>query len=226
MSHEVVRSVIDAHALNFVVRVRIVVFNCANRFVVQLRNPLHAMYGAVEQLASGALDAAAAALELETLSHGIDVMVGISSDMLDVEALRLGRLRVAAAATNVRDVLAECVKTSKRDAALVVLHVADDVPAIINVDPLRLRQVFRVFVCVVGGARSSHTCTYTHARARTHTNTHKHTHKDTHTYTSTHTHTYTNAHTNTRRNTRTLAHPRACKRTHAHTLAFSRPAQP
>jgi signal transduction histidine kinase len=150
MSHEVVRSVIDAPALNFVVRVRIVVFNCANRFVVQLRNPLHAMYGAVEQLASGALDAAAAALELETLSHGIDVMVGISSDMLDVEALRLGRLRVAAAATNLRDVLAECVNTSKRDASLVVMQVADDVPAIINVDPLRLRQVFRVSaVCCV-----------------------------------------------------------------------------
>jgi signal transduction histidine kinase len=101
------------------------------------------MYGAVTQLASGALDAAAAALELETLSHGIDVMISITSDMLDIEALRLGRLRVTPAPTNVRDVLAGCAKKSGGSGVVrrVRVDVADDVPPVIDVDALRLRQV-------------------------------------------------------------------------------------
>jgi signal transduction histidine kinase len=105
----------------------------------QLRNPLHSMYGALAQLASGALDAATTELELATLARGIDVMIAISSDMLDVEALRLGRLRIAAAPTDVRKVLAGCKATARK--TLASLHVAPDVPARISVDGLRLRQV-------------------------------------------------------------------------------------
>lgn len=74
------------------------------------------------------------------LSHGIDVMIGITNDMLDVEALRLGRLKITAALTNVRDVLAGCAKTSSRGVAI-DLRVADEVPAMIDVDALRMRQV-------------------------------------------------------------------------------------
>jgi signal transduction histidine kinase len=98
------------------------------------------MYGAVTQLASGALDAAAAALELGTLAHGIDVMVGITSDMLDMEALRAGRLRIVPAPTDVRIVLAGCAKTSA-GGVRVALEVASDVPALVDVDASRLRQV-------------------------------------------------------------------------------------
>lgn len=41
----------------------------------QLRNPIHAMNGAVAQLATGALSSERAEIELATLSRGIDVMV-------------------------------------------------------------------------------------------------------------------------------------------------------
>ena len=60
----------------------------------QLRNPLHAMQGAIQQLVSGELDPAAAREEVASLAHGLRVMVDITNDLLDVEALRAGRLRV------------------------------------------------------------------------------------------------------------------------------------
>ncbi len=73
------------------------------------------------------------------LSHGIDVMIGITNDLLDVEALRLGKLKIVAAPADVREVLAGCAKPIQGVA--VSLSVASDVPAKIIVDPLRLRQV-------------------------------------------------------------------------------------
>lgn len=101
------------------------------------------MSGAVAQLSSGALDAAAAAVELDSLSHGMSVMISITNDMLDVEALRAGRLRVSAAATDMRALLEECaVAMRQADGALRVdVDVAPEVPAIVTIDALRVRQV-------------------------------------------------------------------------------------
>ena len=97
------------------------------------------MHGAVLQLASGALDAAAVALEATSLAHGIDVMVQITNDMLDAEALRLGRLRIRPAPTDIRTVLAACAKAD--ESVAVALDVASNVPASVMVDALRFRQV-------------------------------------------------------------------------------------
>ena len=60
----------------------------------QLRNPIHAMYGAVTQLASGTLDVTGTAVALETLTNCIELMVGVTNNLLDAEALRRGALRV------------------------------------------------------------------------------------------------------------------------------------
>jgi hypothetical protein len=106
---------------------------------LQLRNPLHAMHGAVLQLASCTLDAAAAAVEAASLAHGIDVMIQITNDMLDAEALRLGRLRIRPAPTDIRTVLAACAKAD--ESVAVALDVSHDVPAFVVLDPLRFRQV-------------------------------------------------------------------------------------
>ncbi len=67
-------------------------------------------------------------------------MIGITSDLLDVEALRLGRLRIRPAPTDARSVLTGCTKVSRPDAKCTLL-VADDVPDTIDVDSLRFRQV-------------------------------------------------------------------------------------
>jgi hypothetical protein len=99
------------------------------------------MYGAVTRLASGEpLDAAGAALELGTLSNGIDVMIGVANDLLDAEALRAGRLRMRPAPTDLRECLARCLPGAAVSGAI-LLDVAPDVPGSVELDPLRLRQV-------------------------------------------------------------------------------------
>jgi hypothetical protein len=98
------------------------------------------MFGAVTQLASGALDAAASAVELRTLASGIELMIGVTNDLIDTEALREGRLRVAAAPTDLRACLAQCVPPRGGAGCTVQLDVALDVPPVIHVDALRLRQ--------------------------------------------------------------------------------------
>jgi signal transduction histidine kinase len=122
--------------------------------IAQLRNPLHAMSGAVQQLASGLLDAAAAALEFATLSHGINVMIAITSDLLDVEALRLGRLRMSPAPTDIRDVLgAVCAHAAQ--GVRVLLDVATEVPHTFEVDALRLRQARAAPCCDLNAVSDS-----------------------------------------------------------------------
>jgi signal transduction histidine kinase len=112
------------------------------------------MYGAVTQLASGTLDPSAAAVELATLSHGLDVMIGVTNDLLDAEALRLGRLRVHATPTNLRECVQKCIPPARgAGGASVHLDVALDVPCSVVLDPLRLRQV-----CVCMCMRMSTVC--------------------------------------------------------------------
>jgi CheY-like chemotaxis protein len=110
---------------------------------MQLRNPLHAMHGAIQQLVSGELDPAAAREEVASLAHGLRVMVDITNDLLDMEALRAGRLRVRPAPTELRAVLAACVRAAGGGdgGVAIALEVATAVPAFISVDALRLRQV-------------------------------------------------------------------------------------
>jgi signal transduction histidine kinase len=99
------------------------------------------MDGALQQLTSSpAARDAAEKTDMETLSQGIAVMIGITNDLLDAEALRLGRLRVCAAPTDLRAVLAECAPSARLGCPF-ELHLAPDVPAEIEVDALRLRQV-------------------------------------------------------------------------------------
>ena len=111
------------------------------------------------QLESGALSPKEVTVEMAALRHSASVMVDITNDLLDLEALRAGRLRVAPEATDVRSLVSACVayavrrrrsgrrsgRTRAPDAqmrgACVELTTAADVPDELWVDPLRLRQV-------------------------------------------------------------------------------------
>ena len=105
------------------------------------------MHDAAARLASGALDAAAASLELDALSRWIDVMNGVTSDLEDVGVPpRFGRLLVRSVPTDLRGCLAGCRPHGNGSAVggsscAVQLDVADDVPREVDLDPLRLRQV-------------------------------------------------------------------------------------
>jgi hypothetical protein len=98
------------------------------------------MYGAVALLSSGTLHSDAADLELLRLREGINVMISVMNDLLDAEALRLGRLRVRPVTTNLRMCLARCLPRST-PMCPTVLGIAAEVPAEVVLDPLRLRQV-------------------------------------------------------------------------------------
>jgi signal transduction histidine kinase len=111
-----------------------------NLLCVQIRNPLHAMYGAVALLSSGTLHSDAADAELLRLHEGIDVMISVTTDLLDAEALRLGRLRVQPAMVNLRALLTRWMPRST-PACPAVLGIAPEVPEGVALDPLRLRQV-------------------------------------------------------------------------------------
>lgn len=105
------------------------------------------MHGAVTQLQSGELDGAAAAVELASLSHGLNAMIEITNDLLDVEALRAGKLRIQSAAVNLREVLDRLARVAGRGGTHVTLQVAPDVPELLEVDSLRFGQAS--IACVV-----------------------------------------------------------------------------
>jgi hypothetical protein len=66
------------------------------------------MVGALTVLESGGgMRPAEVARELRSLRHGVDVMVGITSDFLDIHAMGAGKLKLNAAWTNVRQLLSE-----------------------------------------------------------------------------------------------------------------------
>lgn len=70
--------------------------------MVQLRNPLHAMGGALTMLESGAADVAETCREITSL---VNVMVAITGDFLDVQALSAGMLKLSPVWTSMRELL-------------------------------------------------------------------------------------------------------------------------
>ena len=94
---------------------------------MQLRNPLHAMVGALTILESGDIDAADTRRELTSLRHGVDVMCAITNDFLDVQALSAGRLKLSLVWTNLRELLEGCVRSVRNSCAscmcVVCVHV-------------------------------------------------------------------------------------------------------
>jgi signal transduction histidine kinase len=162
----------------------------ANNVVpMQLRNPLHAMVGALTILEFGDIDAADTRRELTSLRHGVDVMCAITNDFLDVQALSAGRLKLSLVCTNLRELLEGCVRSVRNSCASCIcvvcvcmcgcfcgfvcagtaapscslrvetdmrtrrcakysmrsssvhLAVGTDMPALLHIDPTRVRQV-------------------------------------------------------------------------------------
>jgi hypothetical protein len=115
------------------------------------------MYGAVALLSSGTLHSDAAEEELLRLREGIDVMICVTNDLLDAEALRLGRLRVRPVQTDLRSCLARCLPRSTATNPT-MLGIAAGVPAEVILDPLRLRQVRCYWMWVVRTTTYVHHC--------------------------------------------------------------------
>jgi hypothetical protein len=72
---------------------------------LQLRNPLHAMLAAVTVMEEEGVGPEERAWQLRSLRNGIDLMVGITNDVLDIQALGAGKLRLRLMSTDLRELL-------------------------------------------------------------------------------------------------------------------------
>jgi hypothetical protein len=89
------------------------------------------MMGAVTVLESGGVDEEELVWQVKALRNGVDIMFGITRDVLDLFALSLGKLRLSESWVNVRELLARCARVRARAyvCARVCVRSSNDTPA-------------------------------------------------------------------------------------------------
>lgn len=110
----------------------------------ELRNPLHAMSGLTELLASdtslGAAQRDLASSLLRQLRH----LTSVTDDLLDTARLEVGRFELRPSPVVIRDLVDDVVRSARSSAdgrITVDGTVGGAVPHVVNVDPARLQQV-------------------------------------------------------------------------------------
>jgi PAS domain S-box-containing protein len=115
----------------------------------ELRNPLHALQGLAELLASEQLNPAATAMAA-TLARQLNGLTGITQDLLDTARVDSGTVVLTLEPTDLHSVVnevAEYGRAMARDRPLLVeARVNPDVPKWVLADPVRLRQILRNLV--------------------------------------------------------------------------------
>jgi PAS domain S-box-containing protein len=110
----------------------------------ELRNPLHAMSGLVELLAS---DTGLANDQRElagSVLRQLKVLTSVTDDLLDSAQVDFGRFRIRPGPVVVRDLIDDVIQVAKSAAggSITVVHeVADEVPHLIATDALRVQQI-------------------------------------------------------------------------------------
>jgi PAS domain S-box-containing protein len=115
----------------------------------ELRNPLHAVQGTAELLASEHLPARAATLA-SSLARQISGLANVTQDLLETAQLDAGAVELHPAPMNLRELIDEVADFGRvlvrNEAVEVGTTVDDDVPAWVVADHSRLRQVLRNLV--------------------------------------------------------------------------------
>ena len=110
----------------------------------ELRNPLHAMSGMTELLASDDSLPPDAHELASTLHRQLIRLADVTDDLLDTARFDVGQFEIRPTQVVVRDIVDDVV-LSARSAAdgrlMVTSTVADDVPFTITIDPARLQQI-------------------------------------------------------------------------------------
>jgi len=110
----------------------------------ELRNPIHAMAGMAELLATSELPPAAAALA-NTLRRHIEGLSTVVDDLLDSSRLGVGAMALSLQSTAVRAMIDDVVALARLGVAgrplVIAADVSPDVPAAVMADPARVRQV-------------------------------------------------------------------------------------
>ena len=110
----------------------------------EMRNPLHAMSGMSELLASDELLSPQAHELASTLHRQLLRLADVTDDLLDTARLDVGQFEIRPTQVVLRDLIDDVVMSARSaaDGRLSVSStVADDVPAAITIDPARLQQV-------------------------------------------------------------------------------------
>lgn len=109
-----------------------------------IRTPVQAMVGYLEQLRATRLDPGQHAL-LDQLLAASDALLGMLNAVLDLAAIDAGKLRIVEESVDLRRFTPGVVDIFRADAArkglAMMLSISPDVPPSIRTDPLRLRQV-------------------------------------------------------------------------------------
>lgn len=115
----------------------------------ELRNPLHALQGLAELLASERLNPAASEMAA-TLARQLNGLAGITQDLLDTARVDSGSVVLSLAPTELVAVVHEIAEYGRAMAkdrpVLVQTTVSPDVPNWVMADPVRLRQILRNLV--------------------------------------------------------------------------------
>jgi PAS domain S-box-containing protein len=115
----------------------------------ELRNPLHAIQGLAELLASEALPPRAAALAA-TLTGQLSGLAGVTHDLLDTARVDAGTVVLDLKPTDLRNLVREVVdygNAAVGDRPLAVYEaIAPSAPTWVAADPIRLRQILRNLV--------------------------------------------------------------------------------
>jgi signal transduction histidine kinase len=116
----------------------------------ELRTPLHSVIGFAELMHDGRLGAVSEAQRecLEVILSSSGHMMELIADVLDLERVEAGRLRLEPQEVDPREVTAECLRLlfPAAAAASVEIELDLDLPPALILDPRRLRQVLLNYV--------------------------------------------------------------------------------
>lgn len=109
-----------------------------------IRTPVQAMVGYLEQLRATPLDAGQHAL-LDRVLAASDALVGVLNAVLDLSAIEAGKLRIVDEEVDLRRFAPSVIDMFDADATVkgldLSLSISPGVPTTIHTDPLRLRQI-------------------------------------------------------------------------------------
>jgi len=116
----------------------------------EIRTPLNGLLGLANLAMQPGLDATRRQQYLEQIQDSAQSLAGIISDILDLSKIEAGKFSIEAVPFNLHSLLKAVHHAyqalAQAHSLELILHVADDVPATVRGDPVRLRQILSNYI--------------------------------------------------------------------------------